>query len=94
VTLVAAPASNIEFKSIAVSDHYIFGHSADYTFEFFLAGTTLDVDENLSVTFPKQYDLYLADGTDSYTCSTTSLDTGLTTATAVTWNTDTDCATG
>jgi hypothetical protein len=77
-----------------VSDHYLFGHSADYTFEFFLAGTTLDVDESLSVMFPKQFDLYLADGANSYTCATTYLDTSSLTATDVTWNTDTDCATG
>jgi len=44
--------------------------------------------------FPKQYDLYLADGTDSYSCSTTSLDTTVLTASAVTWNQDTACSTG
>jgi len=35
----------------------------------------------------------LADGNSSYTCSTTNLDTTSLTATARTWNTDTDCTT-
>ena len=78
---------------MSVSDHALFGHGADYTFEFFLAGTDLDVDESLHVTFPSQYELYLADGAASYPCATSYLDTASLTATAVTWNTDTNCAT-
>jgi len=77
-----------------VSDHYLFGHNSDYTFEFFLNGSTLATDESIRVDFPCQWDLYVADGNSSYTCSTTSLDTTSLTATASTWNTDTDCSTG
>ena len=93
ITLTSAPAENIHFKSVSVSDHNLFGHSADYVFEFFLGGTALDVDEALYVTFPLQYDLYLTDGTDSYTCASTYLETSSLTASAVDWNSDTVCAT-
>jgi hypothetical protein len=93
ITFGTAP-TNIEFKSVSVSNHYLFGHSADYTFEFFLGGgNTLDTDETLHVMFPKQWDLYLADGIDSYSCSTTTLDVSSLTASAVAWNSDTACAT-
>jgi len=37
ITLGTAPV-NIEFKSVSVSDHHLFGHSSDYTFEFYLGG--------------------------------------------------------
>jgi len=94
ITFGTAP-TNIEFKSVSVSDHYIFGHSADYTFEFYLGGgNSLATDESVHVMFPKQWDLYLADGVDSYSCSTTNLDTTVLTASAVTWNQDTACGTG
>ena len=53
VTIAAAPSKNIEFKSVSVSDHNLFGLRADYTFEFFLGGSSLDVDENLHAMFPK-----------------------------------------
>jgi hypothetical protein len=94
ITFGTAP-TNIEFKSVSVSDHYLFGHSADYTFEFFLGGGgSLATDESLHVMFPKQFDLYLSDGSDTYSCSTTSLDTTSLTASSVAWNTDTSCSTG
>lgn len=90
---VAAPASNILFKSVMASSHMLFAHGIDYTFKFFLAGTSLDTDEKVSVKFPHQYELYLADGVDKYTCETSNIDTALATATSNNWNTDTDCAT-
>lgn len=89
VTIVAPAAVNIPIASVMASSHKLFAGSNDYTFSFFLDDTSLDTDENLKVMFPMQYDLWLCDGSEQYTCDTSLVDkTGVTED----WNTDESCS--
>lgn len=71
------------------SNHELFANSVTYTFDFYLEVTTLDTDENLSIHFPYEYDLYLCDGVAEYTCDTTVMES---TGDVEDWNEDNSCA--
>jgi len=64
VTIAAPPATNIPIASVMTSSHKLFANSNTYTFMFYLEDTSMDTDENLSVMFPMQYDLWLCDGSE------------------------------
>lgn len=89
VTIAAPPVNNIPIHSVTTSSHNLFAGSNTYVFNFFLDDTSLDTDENLKVMFPMQYNLWLCDGSEQYTCDTSLVDkTGVTED----WNTDEGCA--
>jgi len=72
------------------TNHELFANSVSYTFKFYLATTSLDVDESLHAMFPMQYMLHLCDGNTEYTCDTSLVDN---LGSTETWNSDTGCAT-
>lgn len=72
------------------TNHELFASTVSYTFKFFLATTSLDVDESLHAMFPMQYNLHLCDGNTEYTCDTSLVDN---LGSTETWNSDTGCAT-
>lgn len=93
LTTVALPVNNIPIQSVEANNRHLFSTGVEYTFKFYINSGSLATDESVQVMFPNQYMLYINDGADEYTCSSTSLDLTLASATAVTWNTDTSCST-
>lgn len=87
--IAAAPVNNIQIADVMASNHYLFASAVTYTFDFYLEVTSVDTDENLSIMFPYQYDLWLQDGVAEYTCDTQVTES---TGDVEDWNEDNSCA--
>lgn len=72
-TIQAAPSSVITLARVQTSNHNLFGDNATYDFDFYLP-SNLGATEQVKVKFPMSYDLNLNDGDDTYTCSTSSVE--------------------
>ena len=67
-----SPAQNLVVRSVAYTGDELFSPFVDYTFKFYLA-YEMTTNSEIKALFPPQYDLWLVDGKEAYSCSTTYL---------------------